>query len=125
MPSSPWRGKATRRSGRPWPPSGYARNLWPQLTTYLAIDNNATENTIHPFVIGRKGWLFAGSPKGADASAMLYTLVETAKANGLDPHAYLTHVFKHLPRARTEDAVRALLPQQLAMADITPLPQSC
>ena len=52
-------------------------------------------------------------------------LAEIVKANGLDPHAYLTHVFEHLPRARTEDAVRALLPQQLAMADITPLPQSC
>lgn len=108
----------------------YALNLWPQLTTYLddghlAIDNNLTENAIRPFVIGRKGWLFAGSPKGADASAMLYTLVETAKANGLDPHAYLTHVFEHLPRATTPDAVQSLLPQQLTMADITPLPPSC
>ncbi|HSH47423.1 MAG TPA: IS66 family transposase [Halomonas sp.] len=108
----------------------YTLNLWPQLTTYLedghlAIDNNLTENAIRPFVIGRKGWLFAGSPKGADASAMLYTLVETAKANGLDPHTYLTHIFEHLPRATTPDAVRSLLPQQLTMADITPLPQSC
>lgn len=108
----------------------YTLNLWPQLTTYLedghlAIDNNLTENAIRPFVIGRKGWLFAGSPKGADASAILYTLVETAKANGLDPHAYLTHVFEHLPRAKTQDSVRSLLPQHLTMADITPLPQSC
>ncbi|NWN83645.1 MAG: IS66 family transposase [Halomonas sp.] len=108
----------------------YTLNLWPQLTTYLddghlAIDNNLTENAIRPFVIGRKGWLFAGSPKGADASAMLYTLVESAKANGLDPHTYLTHIFEHLPRAKTPDAVRSLLPQQLTMADITPLPQFC
>jgi hypothetical protein len=51
--------------------------------------------------------------------------VESAKANGLDPHTYLTHVFEHLPRATTPDAVRSLLPQQLTMADITPLPQSC
>jgi hypothetical protein len=54
--------------------------------------NNRTENAIRPFVVGRKGWLFAGSPAGAETSALLYSLVETAKANGLEPHAVTFHV---------------------------------
>ncbi len=83
---------------------GYALNQWPTLITFLddghiAIDNNRTENAIRPFVVGRKAWLFAGSPAGAETSALLYSLVETAKANGLEPHAYLTYLFEHLPTA--------------------------
>jgi hypothetical protein len=70
------------------------------------------ENAIRPFVVGRKGWLFAGSPAGAETSALLYSLVETAKANGLEPHAYLSYLFEHLPTAKTPDAVAALLPAQ-------------
>ena len=52
------------------------------------------ENAIRPFVVGRKNWLFAGSPDGALASATFFTLIETAKANGLDPYGYLRYVFK-------------------------------
>lgn len=53
------------------------------------ISNNLAENSIRPFTVGRKNWLFAGNPKGATASATVYSLVETAKANGLNPHKYL------------------------------------
>ena len=93
----------------------YALGQWPLLTTYLTdghleIDNNRAENAIRPFVIGRKNWLFSGSPRGAQTSALLYSLIETAKANGLEPWAYLNHLFEHLPTAKTPAAVAALLP---------------
>ena len=101
----------------------YTLNLWPRLTTYLEdghieIDNNKVENAIRPFVIGRKGWLFSGSPRGAHASASLYTLVETAKANKLEPWAYLNYLFEQLPLAKSEQALLDLLPQNLKMDDL-------
>ena len=65
------------------------------------------------FVIGRKNWLFSASQRGADASANLYSLIETAKANGLEPHAYLTHVFTALPNANTLQDIETLLPWAL------------
>ena len=55
----------------------------------LDISNNPAENAIRPFVVGRKNWLFCDTPKGAEASAIVYTLVETAKANRLEPFDYL------------------------------------
>jgi transposase/uncharacterized small protein (DUF1192 family) len=105
----------------------YALGQWPQLTTFLEdgripIDNNVAENTIRPFVIGRKNWLFSGSPRGAEASATLYSLIETAKANGLEPKAYLNHLFEHLPMATTPDAIAALLPMNLSPQDLAPIP---
>jgi hypothetical protein len=66
----------------------------------------------------RKNWLFAGSPKGAETSALLYSLIETAKACGLEPWAYLNHLFEHLPAAKTPEAVAALLPHNLKMDDL-------
>ena len=101
----------------------YTLKLWPKLTTYLedghiAIDNNRAENAIRPFVIGRKAWLFSGSPRGAQASATLYTLVETAKANGLEPWTYLNYLFEKLPAAKSEQALLALLPQNLKTEDL-------
>jgi len=60
--------------------------------------------------LGREGWLFADTVKGAAASANLYSLVETAKANGVEPHAYLTHLFAKLPCARSVEDFEALLP---------------
>ena len=57
-----------------------------------AFSNNAAENAIRPFTVGRKNWLFADTPKGADASAMVYSLVETAKANGINVYAYLQYL---------------------------------
>ena len=102
----------------------YALGLWPKLILYIEdgdieIDNNKTENAIRPFVIGRKGFLFSGSPRGARASAMLYSLIESAKANGLEPRAYLGHVFEHLPRAKTEQEITALLPQFLKPEELS------
>lgn len=93
----------------------YTLRLWPRLTRYadsglVAIDNNGVENVIRPFVIGRKNWLFAGSPRGAGATATLYSLVETAKANGWEPYAYLRFLFDHLPNAIGEEELRKLLP---------------
>ncbi len=84
----------------------------------MEIDNNKVENAIRPFVIGRKGWLFSGSPRGAHASATLYTLVETAKANKLEPWAYLNYLFEKLPLAKSEQALMDILPQNLKMEDL-------
>lgn len=93
----------------------YLHRQWPRLVTYLddgriPIDNNATERAIRPFVTGRTNWLFADTPKGATASANLYTLIETAKANAIEPYTYLRHLFTDLPKAATVDDVEALLP---------------
>jgi len=74
------------------------------------IDNNRAENTIRPFVIGRKNWLFSASQAGAHASANLYSLIETAKANSLEPYAYLKEIFTLLPQAQSLDDIDALLP---------------
>lgn len=63
----------------------------------MDISNNFAENAIRPFVVGRKNWLFCDTPKGADASAMVYTLVEPAKANGLDPYDYFLRVLSLMP----------------------------
>ncbi len=93
----------------------YLHNEWSKLVVYiddgrLEIDNNGAENAIRPFVIGRKNWLFSHSVKGVNASANLYSLIETAKANGLEPYAYLRNVFTELPRAECVDDIEALLP---------------
>lgn len=93
----------------------YLQSQWPHLINYLRdgdfpIDNNPAENAIRPFVIGRKAWLFSASQKGATASANLYSLIETAKANGLEPYAYLKKIFTELPNATTLEHVEALLP---------------
>lgn len=95
----------------------YALRLWPRLIRYAdsgiaAIDNNSIENAIRPFVVGRKAWLFAGSPEGADCMATLYSLVETAKANDWEPYAYLRFLFDHLPNAVFEEEKRNLLPHR-------------
>ena len=93
----------------------YLFGQWPKLIRYvedgrLPIDNNATERAIRPFVIGRRNWLFADIPAGAAASANLYSLIETARANGLEPYAYLRHLLEALPAAQTLEQLEALLP---------------
>ena len=75
-------------------------------------------NAIRPFVVGRKNWLFSGSPRGAHASATLYSLIESAKANALEPRAYLTYLFERLPEANSPEAIAALLPQNLNAKDL-------
>lgn len=94
----------------------YALKQWERLCRYtedgrLRPDNNLAENAIRPFVVGRKNWLFAGHPRGARASATIYSLIETAKANGLEPYRYLSYLFERLPMAETESDYKALLPQ--------------
>lgn len=79
----------------------------------LTPDNNPTENAIRPFVIGRKNWMFADTPAGAAASASLYSLIETAKANGHEPYRYLCHLFDTVPRIEGDEALAALLPYRL------------
>ena len=90
-------------------------NQWPKLIRYcedgqLPTSNIKAENAIRPFVIGRKNWLFADTPKGAHASSIFYSLIETAKANEIEPYVYLRHIFKALPYADTVEKVEALLP---------------
>lgn len=96
----------------------YLHNQWPKLIRYLddgrlSIDNNRVENAIRPFVTGRKNWLFSDTVHGANASANLYSLIETAKANGLEPYHYLRYVFTELPKAKTLEHIEALLPYNL------------
>jgi len=96
----------------------YTLANWKKLIIYiqdgrLRPDNNLVENAIRPFVVGRKNWLFAGSPDGARASAAFFSLIETAKANGLEPYAYLRHIFEKLPLAQTEQDLKDLLPQNI------------
>lgn len=96
----------------------YLNHQWPRLIAYLEdgcypIDNNPVENAIRPFAIGRKNWLFSASVKGAKASANLYSLIETAKANNLEPYAYLKHVLTDLPQANSFDDVDRLLPWEV------------
>lgn len=62
-----------------------------------SISNNVAENAIRPFTVGRKNWLFADTPKGARASAAVYSLVETAKANGLNVYTYLEYLLMYMP----------------------------
>ena len=83
------------------------------LSPYLTPDNNAVERAIRPFVVGRKAWLFSGSPGGAFASAALYTLIETAKASGLEPYLYLHYLFSKLPSAKTKEDFILLLPKNI------------
>lgn len=94
---------------------GYALNNWHKFTAFLdhaemPIDNNPMEQTIRPFTLGRKNWLFSGSPRGADASAFIYSLIESAKANGLEPVRYLNELFERYPHAKHDDQRRLLLP---------------
>ena len=97
----------------------YLDNQWASLVRVLddgrlEVDNNLCENSIRPFVMGRKAWLFSDTPAGAEASARLYSLIETAKACGLEPYAYLKRVFTELPKATTLADVEALLPWAIA-----------
>jgi len=97
---------------------GYAQDqrFWLEhflLDGRLEISNNRAENTIRPFTVGRKNWLFANSEKGAHASAVLFSLIETAKANGINPYVYLTLVFKNAPNcdfSNTPATLETLLP---------------
>lgn len=106
---------------------GYCLNQWEKLVVFLQdgrleLDNNRSERSIKPFVIGRKNWLFSNTPRGAKASATIYSVIETAKENGLNPLAYLTWLFEETPQLadpRDLAALDQLLPWSEA------LPPSC
>ncbi len=100
----------------------YLDSQWPKLVRVLddarlPLDTNAVERAIRPFVIGRRNWLFADTPRGATASARLYSLVETAKANGVEPWTYLEAVFTALPRAESPSDFEALLPWRIELPE--------
>ena len=96
----------------------YLHNQWPKLERVLEdgrlpLDTNDVENSVRPFAVGRKNWLFADTVAGAEASANLYSLVETAKANGIEPFAYLRFLFERLPAAEYLEDFEALLPYRV------------
>lgn len=104
----------------------YCLNQWDKLVAFLEdgrleIDNNRSERSIKPVVIGRKNWLFANTPQGARASAIIYSIVETAKANKLNPYYYLRYLFEQLPNMdlSDENALDQMLPWS------TTLPVTC
>jgi transposase len=102
----------------------YMRDYWSMLIRYtergdLPVDNNRCENAIRPFVIGRKAWMFSDTPAGANASALIYSLVETAKANGLEPYTWLRRLMTDLPVAKSVEDVEALLPWNFHAPDLT------
>lgn len=98
----------------------YAEGQWSKLERYVEdgshpIDNNACENSIRPFVIGRRNWLFADTVAGANASANLYSLLQTCKVNGIDGYAYLRKLLIALPKAGNADDYEALLPWSIGI----------
>ena len=102
----------------------YLSDEWPRLVGHLddgrlEVSNVLCENAIRPFVVGRKAWLFSDTPAGAHASAKLYSIVETAKAAGREPYAYLRHIFEKLPLAITLNDIEALLPWNVALPEAT------
>jgi len=101
----------------------YAINEWGKFvkfldSEYLTPDNNIAENAIRPFVIGRKNWLFSNTPRGASSSALLYSLIETAKANGHEPFKYLYFLFENLPLAQNKEEIIKLLPYNISSEDV-------
>ncbi len=93
----------------------YLNNQWPRLIRYLEdgrypIDNNVAEQAVRPFAIGRKNWLFSQTTAGAHASAVIYSIIETAKANELEPQAYLKQLFTELPNINSFEEIEKRLP---------------
>ena len=103
----------------------YCVNQWSKLTAFLEdghleLDNNRSERSIKPFVIGRKNFLFSTTPRGATASAVTYSLVETAKENQLNPFEYLKYLFEQLPNLDLDDpqALDVLMPWSEQLPDV-------
>ena len=112
--------QSTLPSGKLGEALAYLIKQWPKLIRYaddgqVAIDTNLAENAIRPFALGRRNWLFADTVNGAKASANLYSLVQTARANELEPYTYLRRLFAALPAAQTVDDIGALLPWNIKL----------
>jgi transposase len=95
---------------------GYCLKNWAALMEYtkygyLNIDNNFAENAIRPFALGRKNWLFHGNHKGAEAAAIIYSLLQSAKANGLKPHEYMTYLLDNIKTTPAAE-MEKLLPHE-------------
>jgi transposase len=105
----------------------YTLNQWDALTYYVqngdvAIDNNAAERQIKPFAVGRKNWLFMGSPEGAKAAAILYSLIETAKLNDVNPEGYLKAVLEHKIDETNQSLIESLMPWTIKIHEAYPKP---
>jgi transposase len=100
----------------------YLARQWPKLIRFVddgcySLDNNVQENAIRPFCVGRRNWLFADTVDGAQASANLYSLLQTCVVNGIDAWRYLRALLVALPAATTVDDYAALLPWRITLAD--------
>lgn len=98
----------------------YTLSNWEYLTNYLndgriEIDNNLVENAIRPFALGRKNWLFNGSPSGAKAGTIFYSLIETCKANQIEPYKYFCEMLQLIRQCKNDDDYRKLLPQLITI----------
>jgi len=107
----------------------YCLNQWDNLNNFLLdgrleIDNNRAERSIKPFVIGRKNFLFSNTPRGAKSSAIIYSIIETAKENHLKPFNYLTYLFERLPNVDMDDnaVIDSLLPWSTTLPDDCRMP---
>ena len=101
----------------------YPLNQWAKLIAYLEdgrirIDNNDCERAIKPFVIGRKNWLFSKSHKGAEASSIIYSIIEICKANDVNTYDYLRYLFENIHKAKNEEELRAILPYNIDASDL-------
>ncbi len=93
----------------------YLKNNWENLTRYISngaldISNNRAERAVKPFVIGRKNWLFCNCSQGAEASSVIYSMIESAKMNGLKIYEYLEYILEKVDASMSEDELRKLLP---------------
>jgi transposase len=99
----------------------YLRGEWEKLSRFVTdgsipISNALAENAIRPFAVGRRNWLFSATTGGAEASAIIYSVLQTAKTNGQDPYQYLRHVLEQIPRMNLADEIASLLPYGPEMA---------
>jgi transposase len=96
----------------------YTLNQWERLIQFvdnsvIGLDNNLIENAIRPFAIGRKNWMFSNSVRGVNASAVIYSIIETAKANKLNPFWYLYYIFEKIPLVKTDSDYDGLMPNKI------------
>ncbi len=115
IPPKSWLGQAV----------SYMLNQWPKILNYLKdprldISNNLSERAIKPFVIGRKGWLFANSVAGANAAATIFSIIETCKYHKIEPYDYLRYVLNALPQCQTIDDYEKLLPYKIDKSLLVP-----
>jgi hypothetical protein len=105
----------------------YTLGQWGKIISYLdspflTPDNNAAERAIRPFVVGRKNWLVSKSPKGAESSCFFFSLIETAKENGLNPYGYLKHLSETAPLLQTKVDYESVLPWNCDQEKVNRIP---